>query len=346
MPITIPITGTGYYPSDTQAAINYFSVIHRRINPFVIDATFRKQPTFLYFVLRDLAERYEGGFNPINQPIYFTDWGAQISKLSWTSEFTSSPIKMPIVPAQWNIAGVVVGIETVFTEWSLIQGAGSPMAVIDTIKARFTDFYFALVDYLDTKIMGKATAADEFNGMQDAVDDGTNVATYGGLSRTDYPNWAAVVYNNTDTTTDAWKLIIIYLHKYANAMGRIPFNLILCGWGVFNKIALSMTAIERMIIATPQEIDLTRGVGVQALNINGINIIANSKITDNTVYFLNFRDFKFMYNPDAFFSLLGPESLLPVGVVGWRCAILFAGQFYCTNCRNQMKVTNFQATSL
>jgi hypothetical protein len=346
MALTIPVVGTGYYPTSAQAADRYFAIIHRRFNPFIIDATFRKQPTFLYLVLRDIAERYEGGFNPINQNVYFTDWGAVVNKLQFTAEFTPSPVNMPAVVAQWNIAGLLVSIDTLFTEWSIIQGAGSSMAQVDAIKTRFTDFYFALVDYIDSKVMARALASDEFNGLQDAVDDGTTVATYGGLSRTDYPNWAAVKYANTDTSTDAWKLVILYLHKYANTIGRIPFNLILCSYGVFNKVVMSMTSIERSIIVTPQEIDLTRGIGVQSLNINGINVIANPKITDATVYFLNFRDFKFMYNPDAFFSLLGPESLLPVNVAGWRAAITFAGQLYCVNPRQQMKVTDFQSTSL
>jgi len=346
MPLTIPVTGTGYYPTAAQAADRYFAIIHRRFNPFIIDATFRKQPVFLYLVLRDLAERYEGGFNPINQNIYFTDWGAVINKMQFKSEFTPSPVQMPALVAQWNIAGLIASIDTLFTEWSIIQGAGSEYAQVDAIKTRFTDYYFALTDYVDSKIMATATATDEFNGLLDAVDDGTNVATYGGLSRSDYPNWGAVVYSNTDTTTEAWKLIITYMHKYANAIGRVPFNLILCSYGVFNKIVMSMTSIERSIIATPSEIDLTRGIGIQSLNINGINVVANPKITDATVYFLNFRNFKFQYNPDAFFSLLGPESLLPVNVAGWRAAILFAGQFYCVNCKENMKVTDFQSTSL
>lgn len=344
--MAVPITGTGYYPTDAQGALNYFKVVQRRFSPFIIDATFRKQPMFLYFVFRDLAERYEGGFNPVNQPVYFNNWGAVVNKLQWTGGFTPSPINTPTEVAQWNIAGLLVSIDTLLPEYSLMQGAGSPYAVIDTIKTRFTDFYFSLIDYIDTALMGKATDATDMNGLQDAIDDGTNVATYGGLSRSDYPNWAAVVYNNTDTTTPAWQLFIQYVHKYANNIGRIPFNLALCSWGVFNKIATSMTSLERIITATPDEVDLTRGIGVQVLNINGITVVASPKITDNTIYFCNFRDFKFMYNPDMLFSMLGPESLLPVNVAGWRAAITFAGQFYCINPKNNMKVTNFQATSL
>lgn len=352
MAYSIPVTGTGYYPNLTQNAINYFSIVQRRFNPFIIDASFRRKPMFLHMVMKDLAKPVAGGFNPINQPIYFDDWGAVVNEVQWTGSFTPSPTKMPAITAMWNQSMVFVSIDTMVTELAMMQGSGSQMAVIDSIKTRFTDFYFALLDYLDTRLLTAAQTPYQISGLQEAIDDGTTYATYGGLSRSDYPKWASVVYNNTDTTTPAWQLVAYYLAKYKQNIGGDYPNLILCSYGVFEAIVRSLTGtanaggIDRIISATPDEVDLTRGIGVQLLNINGIYVMPLDKITDATVYFLHTSDFHFDVNPDFFFTMFGQESLLPVGLLGWRAGIAFAAQFYNTNPRQSFKVTNFQTVAL
>jgi len=344
MPVTIPVTGTGYYPTDAQGAQNYFAIVHRNFNPFLIEQAFRKKPVFLSLVLRDLAKPREGGFNPIVQPVYFESWGANINKLSWTAEFSPSPVRNPVTVAQWNMAGYVVAIDTLITEWSMMQGAGKPLAVIDTIKARFTDFYMELIDTIDTKILTGATAPDEMNGLADAIDDGTSVAVYGGLSRAEFPNWAAPKYDASAWgTMDAWKYISYALYKYrANVPGDVP-NVILVPYGVFYKLVTSLTNIERIVTSTPEEVDLTRGVGIQALNIEGIHVIPLQKLTGNTAYFVNFKNWEFAVNPDMFFALTETTSLIPVGTIGWRTAILFAGNFVCYRPRYNFKVVNLPA---
>jgi len=343
---TIPVTGTGYYPTDAEGAQKYFAIVHRNFNPFLIEQAFRKKPIFLSLVLRDLANPRGGGFNPIVQPIYFEDWGANVNKLSWTSGFEASPVKNPVEVAQWNMAGYVVAIDTLLTEWSMMQGAGSQFAVIDTIKARFTDFYMELIDTIDTRILSYATSSDEMNGLQDAIDDGTTVSTYGGLDRSTYTNWAAPKYDASGVTLDnAWQYIIYFLDKYrANVSGDVP-NIVLTSYGVFHKIATSLTAMERIVTSTPDEVDLTRGIGVQVLNIGGLYIIPLQKITDDTAYFCNFKYWEMAVNPDMFFALTDTVSLIPVNVLGWRTAILFAGNFVCYRPKYNFKVVNMPSES-
>lgn len=353
MAYTIPVTGTGYYPSDAQKAINYFSIVHRRFNPFIIDESFKRKPMFLHMVLKDLAKPNAGGFNPVTQPVYFDDWGAVINEVTWNSTFNTSPNNNPIVTAMWNQSMVFVSIDTLITEWAMMQGAGSSdTVVIDTIKTRFTDFYFALLDYLDTRLLTAAQNQYQISGLNEAIDDGTTYATYGGLSRVDYPKWASVVYNNTDNTTAAWQLITYYMAKYKQNIGGDYPNLILCSYGVFEKIVQSLTGtantggIERIISATPDAVDLTRGIGVQILNINGVNILPLDKITNSTVYFLHTVDFHFDVNPDFYFTMFEPQSLLAVNKIGWRTGVSFAGQFYNTKPRQSFKVTNFPTVAL
>ena len=344
---TYTITEGGYYPTSSEGAERYFAIVHRNFNPFLIEQAFRKKPIFLSLVLRDLANPRGGGFNPIVQPVYFEDWGANVNKLSWTAGFEASPIKNPTVVAQWNMAGYVVAIDTLLPEWSMMQGAGSEYAVIDTIKARFTDFYMELIDTIDTKILGYASSSDEMNGLQDAIDDGTTVATYGGLSRSTYSNWAAPKYDASSVSfSNAWQYVIYYLDKYkANIPGDVP-NIVLCSYGVFHKIATSLTSMERIVTATPDEVDLTRGIGIQVLNIGGTYIIPLQKITDDTAYFCNFKYWEMAVNPDLFFALTDTVSLIPVNVLGWRTAILFAGNLVCYRPRYNFKVVNMPSESL
>jgi len=138
----------------------------------------------------------------------------------------------------------------------------------------------------------------------------------------------------------AWKYISYFLAKYrANVPGDVP-NIVLCSYGVFHKLVTSLTSLERVITATPDEVDFTRSVGMQVLNIEGLYVIPSDKITDNTAYFINGRTFELSLNPDLVFALTDAASLLPINVVGWRSALLFAGQFWCKNPRANFKVVN------
>lgn len=352
MPYNIPVTGTGYYPTTAQGAINYFTIIHRNFRPGIIDAVFRKKPMFLFQVLKDLSEPVAGGFNPIVQPIFFSDFGAVINAISWTAGVTASPVSLPVVSAQWNMAGYAVVMDTLLPELAMTQGAAAQLVQIDPIVERFTDFYYSLLDAIDSRILSKATNTTDINGLDDAIDDGTTVATYGGLSRSEYPKWAAPVYNAADysgaewQTQNHWKAISFFLAKYrANVPGDVP-NIVLTSYGVFYKIATSLTNIERVIAATPEEVDFTRHIGMQVLNIEGLYVIPCDKITTPTAYFINGRTFKFAVHPDLVFRFIGPESLLPVEKLGWRCALVFAGQFYCVNPRANFKVNNLPAETL
>lgn len=344
----IPVTGTGYYPTDLQGAQAIYSVVHRGFNPFIIEQAFRKKPVFLSMVLKDLAKPRGGGFSPITQPVYFSDWGANVTKLSWTSEVQASPIQYPMTVAQWNMAGYAVVIDTLLTEWSLMQGAGEPWKVIDTIKARFTDFYMAMVDTIDSKILSAPASADEMDGLRNAIDDGTTYATYGGLSRTTYPNWAAPKYDASGTYESGkeWQSVIYALYKYKhNIPGDVP-NAVLCSYGVFYTLAKSLTTIDRIITSTPQEgVDLSRTYAIQALNLQGLYIIPIDKITDNTAYFCNFKYFEMPVNPDLFFSMTETTSLLPVRTLGWTTAVVFAGNFICYRPRYSFKVINMPSVT-
>ncbi|MEM5861361.1 MAG: phage major capsid protein, partial [Candidatus Aenigmatarchaeota archaeon] len=324
----------------------------RNWNEYLIDQVFRRKPWLLRMVLKDLAKARGGGFPAIYQPVKMSDFGAVINVVKWTGEVTASPIQNPIVAAQWNMCGYAVVMDTLLTEFSLMQGAGAPYAVIDSIKERFTDFYFALIDAIDTKLYGKPSDANEIEGLDSAIDDGTNVATYGGLSRSEYPNWASVIYNyNAETvgTTipdyvtnkEHWKIVSWYLAKYRkNVPGDVP-GVILTSYSVFRALIDSMAGIERTIVQNIDEVSLTRGAGIQQLLIDGIPVIPLDKITTDTLYYCNFNYWEFPTNADLFFNMLGPADLLAVNVLGWRIALLFGGNFICYAPRYNFKVINF-----
>lgn len=343
----MPVYGTGFYPTEGQGAVNYFSIIHRHFNPFLIQAALRRKPIFLYLLLRDLAEPRAGGFSPITQPVQLQEFGGVISTLTFTSEFTASPISNPIINAEWNMAMYMIAMDVLATEYMMIQGEASPLAVVDTIKARFTDFYQKLLDFIETKILGAPANAYDMDGLANAIDDGTNYATYGNISRSTYPSWGAPIIDLSGITFDqAWQCIPYVVNKYrANYNGEGP-NIVLVPYGVFHALGISLTALERIITATPDTVSLTQAVGFQALNINGLWIIPLAKLSGTTGYFVNFNSFKLYIHPDAFFAMTPWAPLLAVNVYGWRAGITFAGNFVCLKPWNNIKVLNMPSATL
>lgn len=335
--------GRGFYPTDQQGALNYFNVVHRNFNPFLIQGALRTKPIFLYLVLRDLSQPRAGGFDPIVQTLQLEDFGGVINAMSWTGEFQPSPIKNPLVNASWSMSLYLASMDVLEPELAMLQGSASSQAVFDVIKARYTDFYQKLLDNIEEKIFGAPDNPLDMDGLKNAVDDGTNYQVYGNLDRSTYPLWSAVVMtlpSNAYPQGQEWFAIPYVINKYrATKKGEGP-NIVLCSYETFHALCKSLTAMERIISATPDEISFTKGAGFTALNISGLWVIPLNRLSGGTAYFLNTNSFVFYIHPDYFLAQSNWAPLLPINVYGWRTAISFAGNFVCLKPWNNIKVTN------
>jgi hypothetical protein len=344
----------GIYP-DNSLALNYASVVHRKFLPDLIDQALRKKPMFLYMLLKDCMVQNTGGFAPITQPVLLNQFDVNTFNMRFDGSGDMSPVSNPIINAEWLISGYGIFMQTPAVEASLMQADPSSV-VINTIRARLTDFMSSLIDLVDSKLLSAPATDLDMDGIVNAIDDGTTYGTYGGIQRSTNPKWKAPIFDYTtyssNFTNKEYLLIPYLVNAVQNGLDDELPNIIFCSYGTFDKLANSLintgsgAAVQQFMTIPADEVMMTRTFGIQSLVINGIPIFPLAKITDGTIYFMNGRRFQLHIHPDYFFSLTEPESMLPVGVHGWVNALEIAGNLICTEPISNFKVVNFSQTTL
>jgi hypothetical protein len=95
------------------------------------------------------------------------------------------------VNAEFNLCALATPVSSLGLEQLVTQDA---IAVASRLMLKLNDLKNSALNSLSTALFGSnaANAALQMFGLLDAYDDGTTVATYGGLSRTTYPTWAGL----------------------------------------------------------------------------------------------------------------------------------------------------------
>lgn len=183
------------------------------------------------------------------------------------------------------------------------------------------------IDFADD-IAGKfytAQTGKEFLSIIDAVDDGTNVSSYGGLSRSTYSG----IQGNYTASVGTLTLSTMGTMYNSCTHGAEKPNLIVCSGAVWNYYEALLTPTVRTQVAATGYAQLTRmGVvpsaqalkgqqGFNAIFYRGTPVVADEKCGSTDMYFLNTKYIAFYglksthpdYKPISFTSGKNVESV-------------------------------------
>jgi hypothetical protein len=216
---------------------------------------------------------------------------------------------------------------------------------------------------------GTGNSSKDFTGLGAIVDDGTNVATYGGLSRSTYTTIAATSTASSGTLTLA-KMTTLYnaitsgaqkptLGVTTEAVFALYEQLLVPQERIVKDVALMKKAGGSMAEAGQ---GYTMGTGATGLYFKGFPVIADEKATSGVLFFLN-EDYINWYAVPVAKEFGGPIKYSPVEIEGndydkqlglgfswsgWikptnQAAIIghvyLGGDFICTNPKRQGKLT-------
>ncbi len=323
------VTGTGFYPTNAQYAANYINWIKRNFTDKLVLQNLWKSTPFLRYVLQKRAQAQAGGFNPITQPIQLATFGNQVQYTGFNGNVTPNTLTNPAQVAQWNQSLATCTLDYMIPELALMAGSGAEQyVVIDTVKARMYDAYEATLAFMSSAFLGSAGSNTlAFNGILDAVDNGTNAPNYGGIPRATYANWNSHVYVNNQGANPAYQQLYYYLSSF-KADGNNPTpTLGLTSPEVFQAVLTSFTSIERMIVAQPKNIMEDRSYSVEAIDVGGVPLVVDPNLTSNDIYYLNMEHMFYKYCPTLNFKMTEPSPLESVGLLGYRQTLMVCGQF-------------------
>ena len=183
------ILGAGLIPSG-PIGLELEATVRRVFAQMVVILIYKQNP-LLALLLRS-AIRASGGVSPYTQPV---QTGAYVTS-SWMGP--SGQFNLPVdvaatVNAEFNLCALATPVSSLGLEQLVTQDA---IAVASRLMLKLNDLKNSALSALATALFSSsataATPALTMFGLLDAYDDGTAVATYGGLSRTTYPAWAGL----------------------------------------------------------------------------------------------------------------------------------------------------------
>jgi hypothetical protein len=167
--------------------------------------------------------------------------------------------------------------------------------VLDLAKIEMASTAQDMADDIGTLFYGTGTGngSKDFLGLEAIVDDGTNAATYGSLSRSTYSTLNSTVTSSSGTLSLA-KMSTLY---NAAASGSQTPTLGVCSEAIFalyesllqpqERIAKTVDVMKGRNRGLNSGSGLVGGTGFTGLFYKGFPILADEKATSGVLYFLN-----------------------------------------------------------
>jgi hypothetical protein len=323
------------------------SISRRYIMPTLVDNVYKSNLTFFRLNARN-KKILQGGLQ-IEVPLVYTQFvnGGAYQGFDLLDVSPNDTVKNGAW--DWKQAYVPVTVDGL----TLIR-ADSPEAIVNFLSFYFENAQTELADILGLGVWSTGTNAKQIDGIELAVDDGshawntggnsfngTQAATYGGLSR------AANTWWQGQTSNEGAVALTMPLMQtaFGNAtMGARHPTIIITDQTRYNGYWALPQAVQAFPVQPTGVDELLAQAGFTNLLFNNVPIAVDPHLPSNGVaskgafYFLN-EDYMYLYvNPRADFTM--KDFREPINQDAMTSLILWAGNLIFTNCARQIKLYN------
>jgi len=170
--------GGGIIPSTGSAQYTELSYVTRRaFIPKLVVQLYNSTP--LLAALLSNSQQASGGVSSVTAPVQ----GSQMITSQWSDysgSFAQPSVQVGVTNAEYNLKLMIAPVPFLGMEGAVQQD----YAVIPLIEARMNDATNSMMDSMATALYNNTTNSTQFIGLPGAVDDGTTLATYGNINRT------------------------------------------------------------------------------------------------------------------------------------------------------------------
>jgi hypothetical protein len=313
------------------------AIARRHIIPTVVDNVYNSNPVF--FRLNKANKKIIRGGTQIEVPLMYQRFasGGPYQGFDLLNVVPSETIKNGAWDWKQHFVNVTVdGLTLIKTE--------QPEAVANFIQLYFAQAEMEMAENLGTGLWSDgSTNPKEIDGLKGAVDDGTVLATYGGLSRTANTWWKA----NVDSTTATLTLDALQLMHGTCSEGARSTTLIVSRQEQYNRYWSLAIDKQTFQIGPAGADEQLASAGFTNIVFNGIPWVVDSHCFDgpnasnSAIVFLNEDYLYYAVSPRADFYL--EDFQTPVNQDAYVSKMLWAGNLIITNCARQGKLTNVSA---
>jgi hypothetical protein len=222
---------------------------------------------------------------------------------------------------QHNVPVVLSGLD-------LLKNAG-PEAISDLVQDEMDEAEMTFADELGTGLFGDGLTAKTLTGLRAVCDDGTLVATYGGITRSSTAGSPGLaVSSNVSTTATAFSLSA--MNTFMQGTGNGPTigsekpDLILTTQTIWNKFWERSQPSQRFAATDANK---PINIGFPQIDFNGAAVVVDSHCASGSVYFLNTKWLKLVVHSKRFASFT--DWMYPTNQDSAIKRLYFAGELVC-----------------
>lgn len=321
----MPIAGQGAVP--TGSLYNELtSVTRRAFIPRLFVQLYFATPS-LFWLLGN-AQRAAGGLSQITIPIQGQSM-VQGQFTGYGGGFNAPVITPGVQNAQFPLAYWVVPVPLPFGE-TVIQATDREISLL---KARMNDVWSVTVQNFAGLTFSNNSANSLFpNSFYDAFDDGTNVATYGGINRSAAGNasWKGQYYvaatgaGKPGTSGYTRATMSNFLIQMTDAAGGEAPTFVVMNPADYATLNTDFIGAEQIFARPGTEYTMATPVrsSFPNLNVAGVPIFADHFVPKGQLFAPNAKYTAMYMSEDAAFDFSGFYSLVPLGQIGQQGVVL------------------------
>jgi hypothetical protein len=329
----LPATGSTQYTELTY-------VTRRAFIPKLVVQLYNSTPLLAALIAN--SQQASGGVSSVTVPVQ----GAQFVNAQWSDysgSFAQPSVQQGAFNAEYNLKLMITPVPFLGMEGVAQQDA----AIIPLVEARMNDATNVMMDAMATALYNNYTNTQQFIGLPGAIDDGTNLVTYGNISRTNYTWWKSKVYNagNVNPTRQN---ILQYISGTVKNGAEVP-SFGVCGFGTWTLLAQDFVGQEQYVITPGSGFDADSNgpqAAFRALMVAGVPIYPDPYCPEGTVYFVNTNYLNLYIHEQGSFVFTGFESTLPNWQIGYVGAVLMIAEMVSTKPKSMTRVGSYNSLSL
>jgi hypothetical protein len=313
------VFGTGIMPASGAIATELTYITRRAFVPKMVVQIYNNSPT-MASVLANSQPAY-GGVSSISVPVQ----GAPFVTGNWAGydgSFNQPSDQQGAFLFEANLKLFIVPIPFLGMEGVLQLDH----AVIPKIEAKMNDATNTTMDTFSTALFGNTTNQQAIIGFPGAIDDGTNMVTYGNINRNTNVWWQSKVYAAGGINPTRQSLLQFIAGTAKNGGEKPTFGV--CGFGTWALLAQDYQGQEQFVITPGSGFDGGGDgprSGFDALMVCGVPVYADQYCPEGTVYLINSNYVNLYVHVLASFQFTGFESTISnwqLGYVGCLVCIL------------------------
>lgn len=337
----MPVLGSGILPAAGSVASELTAVTRRAFIPSLIVQIYGATPLLACLIANNQSA--SGGASSVTVPVQGSSMvTTQASDYSGT--FNQPSVQPGIQNAEFNLKLSITPIPFLGME----AAAQMDYAVVPIIEARMNDAGNNVAAFWSTALYNNTANNLQLIGLPGAVDDSTNLVTYGNISRTANTFWKSKVYAAGSVAPTRQNVLQYIAGCAKNAGGEMP-NFAVVGLGTWALLAQDYQGQETFMVTPTSAFDrLEDGPrsGFRALMVADVPVFADPFCPEGTMYLINTNYLNLYIHEAGSFAFTGFESTLANFQLGYIGALVNIAELVLTKPSACARVGGFNSLTL